>query len=66
MFENMNHPFFWINPDRQGKAFFICAILALLMFGVLGILGKPLKVETAPYGILSYEFAGDTHTAEEI
>lgn len=53
-------------PASVRRAFRVFTALVIVTGIVLNILGGPLQTEAAPYGILSYEFAGDQATAAAI
>lgn len=61
----MNHP---LNAagTKQGFLLGLMFILTLTMMVIMNTIGAPLINETAPLGIISYEFAGDVPTAQAI
>ena len=60
------HPFRWLPPRHRKVAFLLALGGTLVVMCALGILGRGLKVSSAPFGILSFEFAGDLATAVRI
>ena len=63
---NRRHPFEWIAEASRTRAFFVIAFLAIVLLISLLALDVPLRTDAAPMGIISYEFAGDVATIEEI
>jgi hypothetical protein len=59
----MTHPFAWMSPRVQRRAFAILAPLTVAVMVALDAIGRPLMTEAAPLGIVSFEFAGDVATA---
>lgn len=59
-------PFEWIQPDRRGRVFIFVILVTLLVGGALQVLGSPLRTEAAPGGIISFEFASDLETSNQI
>ena len=59
----MTHPFTWLSPRGQRRAFAILAPLTVAVRVALDAIGHPLVTEAAPLGIVSFEFAGDVATA---
>jgi hypothetical protein len=55
----MNHPFHWISPQYRSRVFGLCFVAAIVLMATLQILGRPLINDSAPTGIVSFEFAGD-------
>lgn len=62
----LHHPFEWISPTGQKKAFVPLVILTLVVMTSLQLLGDPLITEAAPAGIVSFEFAGNLAAAQEM
>jgi len=61
----MNHPLN-ILGTRKGIVLSVLFIITLAMMVIMNMVGAPLINETAPLGIISYEFAGDVPTAQAI
>lgn len=60
------HPFRWL-PSPARKTFFIITLIGtLLVMFALTTLGRGLETDSAPNGIVSFEFAGDLATAQQI
>ncbi len=59
-------PFVWLNEPGQRRAFVFFTLLALLVMTSLQVLGRPLKTELAPMGIVSFEFAGEISSAQSM
>jgi len=57
-------PRFW--PELRRKFFLPIIILMLGTMLVLNVVGEPLKNETAPQGIVSYELAGSPEQAQAV
>ena len=53
------HPFEWLPASEQKWAFLALLVLTLAVTVSLNALNRPLKMEAAPSGIISFEFAGD-------
>lgn len=62
----MNHPFLDIPRRRQPRLFLVFFILTVLTMIALNLSGRPPVTLEAPFGIVSYEFAGDVPTATAI
>lgn len=62
----MNHPFQSIAQDRISKYLIPLILLTLIFMFTLNTLGSSLNTNQAPNGIISYELAGDVHTAKAI
>ncbi|MBM3144801.1 MAG: hypothetical protein FJ010_07485 [Chloroflexi bacterium] len=62
----MIHPLSFIPVERQGRFFWPLVILALAVMAAMNLIGAPLKTETAPAGIISYELAGMVSEAGKI
>lgn len=60
------HPFVWLSESGQNRAFVPLVMLTLLVMASLQVLGGPLETETAPAGIVSFEFAGETSKAQSM
>lgn len=59
-------PYHWLSPTRQNRLFIFFFILTVILMAALQILDGPLRTDAAPNGIVSYEFAGDLITAQQI
>jgi ribosomal protein S18 acetylase RimI-like enzyme len=54
-------------PDSaRGRAFVLFTVLTLALMATLQVIDAPLKTNEAPFGILSFEFAGNLDIAKEI
>ena len=62
----LRHPFEWLTPSGQIRAFIFFFILSLLTMVSLQITGAHLITEVSPSGILSFEFAGDLSAAQNM
>ncbi len=62
----LRHPFQWIAPSAQKKAFIALLILALVLMLSLQVLGEPLQTSDAPLGIVSFELAGSLSAARSV
>lgn len=62
----MRHPLLQIPRSQRLYVFLLFFALTLLTMMALNITGRPLINDSAPSGIVSYEFAGDVVTADEI
>jgi hypothetical protein len=60
----MRHPFVWITESTQRRAFWGLLVLAALFMVTLNVLDHPLKTEASPYGIISFELAGELATSQ--
>ena len=62
----MRHPLESI-PDQYRKQMFLTFLIpTLILFAVFRVLDQPLRTDTAPNGIVSFELAGDPATAGAI
>jgi hypothetical protein len=59
----MTHPFAWLSPAAQRRAFAVVAPLTVAVMVALDAIGRPLATEAAPLGIVSFEFAGNLEDA---
>ena len=59
-------PVGWLAPARQNRVWVLCVILMLLIGGALLALDVPLQTQAAPWGIVSFEFAGTLAGAEQV
>jgi len=62
----LRHPFEWLTPSGQIRAFIFFFILSLLVMVSLQVTGAHLISEVSPAGILSFEFAGDLSAAQNM
>lgn len=62
----MKHPLLQVPRRRRLFLFLLFLALTLLVMMALNVTGRTLVNDSAPSGIVSYEFAGDQATAEEI
>jgi hypothetical protein len=60
------HPFLWVRDSSRRALFCISAALAVLTMIALQVLGGPLKTESSPMGIVSFEIAGNLTHVETI
>lgn len=59
------HPFQFLSPRARKKVFAVLFALTVIVMAALQIVGAPLVIEDdAPWGIVSFEFAGDAASAE--
>lgn len=63
---NPGHPFAWLSASGQKRAFLGIFILTLATMMGMNIIGQPLVNETAPQGIVSFEFAGTVEIAQRM
>ena len=62
----LRHPFEWLTPSGQIRAFIFFFIISLLAMVSLQVTGAHLKTEASPSGILSFEFAGELAAAQNM
>ena len=60
------HPFENIPAEKRPAVFWPVLLLSLTLTVALTLIGKPLKNETAPGGIITFEFARDAADASRI
>ena len=60
----LSHPYQFLSPSLQNRAFAIMLPLTLLAMYVEQVTGKPLVSDAAQSGILSFEFAGTLAAAQ--
>jgi hypothetical protein len=60
------HPFEWLAPAKQKRAFFGFLILTLVVMVGLRILDAPLHTDLSPSGIVSFELAGELPLARRM
>lgn len=62
----MRHPLAFIPAGARKPLLFTFLILTLVLLALLQALDQPLRTDAAPYGIVSFELAGDPGTARLI
>lgn len=62
----MRHPLEFVPDPYRKRLFLICLALTLILFGVFTVLDQPLRTDAAPYGIVSFELAGNPAAARTI
>jgi len=62
----LRHPFEWLTPSGQIRAFIFFFILSLLVMVSLQVTGAHLITPVSPSGILSFEFAGELSAARDM
>jgi hypothetical protein len=60
---SLSNPFAWLSHTAQNRALAALTALTLALMVVMSSAGSPLVDEAAPFGIVSFEFAGDLETA---
>jgi hypothetical protein len=63
---NIRHPFSWLSDSGQKRAFLGVFVFTLAAMMSMNIIGHPLVNETAPQGIVSFEFAGTVDAAQRM
>ena len=63
---NIRHPFVWLTASGQKRAFLGVFVFTLAAMMSMNIIGHPLVNETAPQGIVSFEFAGTLDAAHRM
>lgn len=63
---NIRHPFGWLSDSGQKRAFLGVFVFTLAAMMCMNIIGNPLVNETAPQGIVSFEFAGTLDAAHRM
>jgi hypothetical protein len=63
---NLRHPFRWISPSAQVRAFIVLLAVTLVVMISLQALGVPLQAHEAPLGIVSFELAGSLPVAQSM
>jgi hypothetical protein len=63
---NIRHPFAWLSATGQKRAFLGVFVITLAAMMSMNIIGHPLVNETAPQGIVSFEFAGTVDAAHRM
>ena len=59
-------PFKMTSESKLKWLFIISLVFTLILFQIMNIINHPLKNDTATLGIISYEFAGNISTAQEM
>ena len=62
----MHHPFEKISSSQRKRLFWGLLVVTLVVMILLNIVGGPLITPAAPYGIVSFELAGNVTEASEI
>ena len=62
----MRHPFRWILPLSQPRAFIALLMITLVVMLTLQVLAAPLQTGAAPLGIVSFELAGSMPVSQSI
>jgi hypothetical protein len=62
----MSHPFESLSKNQRKVLFWLALLGSLLLMTTLNIIGAPLITEAAPYGVVSFEFAGNAAQAQTI
>jgi hypothetical protein len=62
----LRHPFEWLTPSGQIRAFIFFFILSALVIVSLQVTGVHLVTKGSPSGILSFEFAGELSAAQNM
>lgn len=62
----MRHPFQAIPASSERVVFIGLTVATLVLMVLMNAIGAPLKNETAPSGIISYELAGNFQNAQQI
>ncbi len=60
----LSHPYQFLSPTLQNRAFIIMLPLTLLAMYVEQVTGKPLVTDAAPSGVVSFELAGTLSAAQ--
>ena len=63
---NLGHPFEWLSPSSQNRAFLVLFIFTLVVLASLQVLGGPLSTEAAPAGVVSFELVGELALAQSM
>ncbi len=63
---SIRHPFVWLSEKGQKRAFLGVFVFTLAAMMSMNIIGNPLVNETAPQGIVSFEFAGTLDAAHRM
>lgn len=62
----MSHPFEYLKSYNQKKYFIILLLMTILIMFITNIVGQSLTTPSAPFGIISFEFAFSPERAQEI
>ena len=62
----LRHPFISFTPSVQKKALIFLSLSTIVVMIALIVLDSPLQTESAPHGIVSFEFAGTLSLAQEM
>ena len=62
----MNHPLQSLSPAQRRTAFWILLPATIVLIVIMNGIGAPLITPAAPYGIISFEFAGTLENAQAI
>ena len=62
----MRHPFEWIKESSRKYVFWLLFVLTLVVMFAIKVTGRPLIADSAPGGIVSFEFAGRLPIAKTI
>jgi hypothetical protein len=62
----MRHPFEQFNLKDQKYAYIILLSATILIMIITNVCGAPLKTASAPYGIISFEFAFSPERTQEV
>ena len=60
------HPFVWLSPAAQKRAFLVLLLLALAVMAWMNVFDAHLKTAADPAGIVSFELAGSSALAWDI
>ena len=55
----MKHPFDSLAQRYIQRLFFILLVATFMIAAIMNVIGKPLITSEAPYGIVSFELAGN-------
>jgi hypothetical protein len=62
----MRHPLEFLPYDLRKPFFYVFFALTLIIFGVFSQLDQPLRNDSAPSGIVSFELARDVNSAQRM
>jgi len=63
---NSQHPFQWLTEVAQRRAFLALLVLTAILMVAMAYLDRPLQTAVAPWGIVSFELAGNPTQAQQI
>src|SRR6266508_61675 len=63
---NMQHPLEFIPAQYCKRFFFTFLFLTLILFAIFRVLDQPLRMDTSPNGIVSFELARTSERAQAI